>query len=438
MTREARDVYDLEVGRKRVEFSSSLARELYSVEGAKLSLSVLANLTQPLNTLMAVGLRPFAKAMGEAMRNPRKFYGVGRASLAEETGALPVQMYGSDATARLVGETLGDVRANGMAAMLGNPREAYKPVGSALAKGADAFVNASLAAFRYVENFNRSFSQRAGEIYFEQLTEQLARRGEAGLAHRSIGRRITELDLSPDRVLAAVRSNDTQALSEMRTLAGLRTSNETQFKSNYQSMPLWANSSEVGKFAGQFKNYAVGQARFMMRELSLSAAKRDPQRYIRTLATIGVAYPAVGIALTSVRQQLMGQTMAGEQLAAALDDPTTLNIISAGAVAMTMAGGLGIMADMGMTAALGNDYALTRNFLPPAASSMINYLTILGSTTRAAVSGDPQELLTARGAALRELGGVGVAVEERLREREGRADEPRDPIEAIFGASPFS
>jgi hypothetical protein len=71
-------------------------------------------------------------------------------------------------------------------------------------------------------------------------------------------------------------------------------------------------------------------------------------------------------------------------------------------------------------------------------SSFINAYMIAGSVGRAAASGDASELLVARSAALRQFGGVGAAVEERLREREGRAEETPDLIEAVFGSSPFS
>lgn len=432
----ARDVYDLEVGRTRPQFSNSLFREMYSIQGAKLSMSVLYNLSQPLNTIAAFGLRPFVKAMGEAIRHPSRFASFRGGTLAEQTGALPVQMFSSDATMQLLGAMQGDIREHGMAAMLGSPRDAYKPALQAAAKGADWLVNASLAAFRYVENFNRSISQRAGEIYFDQIAEQLARRGEVGLAHRKIGGRLLELDLSPQAVLGAVRRNDDQALREMRVLAGLRVSNETQFRSDYQSMPLWANASELGKFTFQYKTFAINQTRFMMK--MLGRARTDPERFVTMVAPVMLAYPAVGIALTSLRQSLMGPTLAGDQISEALNDPTFANLVIAGTVGMTMAGGLGILADLGMTAALGNSYALARSFVPPTASSLISYGDILGSVGRAAANGDPEELLRARAEALRQFGGAGSIVEQRLREREGRAEESVDPLEAVFGASPFS
>jgi hypothetical protein len=433
----AREVYDMEVGRNRKQ-PSSIVRELHNIEGAKLSMSVLYNLGQPLNTIIDVGMQPFLKAMGEAIRHPSRFASFRGGTLAERSGALPTQIFGSDATLRVVQETLGDVRENGMRAMLGDPREAYKPVARGLARGVDWIVNASLAAFRYVENFNRSISQRMGEIHFEQLAEQLRLKGEVGLKHRAIGQRIRELDLSPDRVLQAVRQGDSQALREMGILAGLRTSDKTQFKSNYQNMPLWANNSELGKFAFRFKNFALNQTKFMIREIGPASARKDPARWVRRVATITAAYPAMGIALTSIRQDLMGPTLAGDQIAEALQDPTVANLLWAGAVGMTMAGGLGIVADMGMTAAVGNEYVLARSFLPPTVSSFINAYMIAGSVGRAAASGDASELLVARSAALRQFGGVGAMLEERLRRREGRAEETPDLIEAVFGSSPFS
>lgn len=427
-----RKLYDLEIGRTRLDPGTAW-RGLYGIQRAKLSLAVLANMSQPINAYMAFGLRPFVRTMAEAIRDPRRFTRLapGR-TIAEQSGALPVKMWGSTASSQLIGDTADDLRQYGFESVMrrfGGPTgivdKALSPLG--------AIVEGSLTAFRMVENFNRSFSQRAAERYFDQLVEQLAKRGEAGFAHRKIGARIREFDLSPQAVLRAVRGDDAQALREMKTLFGLRGSDLTQFRSDYQSMPLWASDSEMGKFALQYKNFAFNQARFMIRQLDPRQFKKDRERYVRTLATIGIAYPAVGIGLTAVRQQLTGPTLAGEELQARLEDPTFLNLAAAGLIGMTLAGGMGILADIGMTATLGNSYAIRSFAIPPAASSIINGVDAFGSAVRGIVNADPDEWRRVRAAGFRELGGLGGIGEQWARELEGTAEEPADIVGAVFG-----
>lgn len=426
----ARDVYDLEIGRTRND-PSAFFRELYGWQAAKLSLALLANSTQSFNTFIRVGLRPLALAARDALMHPRAFTGIGlteRPTVATIAGALPTKAYGSDATVKLINAMTQDIRDVGMTAMLG----AERVIGERAGRAVDTLLDAALTPFRWVENFNRSLAQRAGEYYFDQLVEQLAARGTKGLGSQKIGARLRELGFDPERVLGVVQRGDTVAQRELRTLAGLRTSNETQFQSNYQSMPLWANNSELGRFAFQYKNFAINQARFVLRELSPAAAKRDPARFVRTVATIGAAYPAVGIVLTQARQNMMGPTLSGDQLSELLDDPTLLNVLRAGAISMTLAGSLGILADIGAVAAIGNGFAMRNFFVPPAASTVINLgWEVPGSVMRAITNADAEELYRARSALLREFGGIGAGIEEQLRRREGRSEEPASLTDAV-------
>lgn len=419
-------VVDLELGRNQLKMSK-IGRELYGWQAAKLSLALLANSTQGLNTFMRTGLMPFAKAVRDGIVHARDFSGVSsprheRSTVATRSGALPTKLYQSDATLQLMNTMLDDTRERGAGAIMGVDRALGQRVGNA----ADLALDTMLTPFRWVENWNRSVAQRAGEYYFDQIVHQLQTKGAAGLQSQKIGGRIRELDLTPERVLEMVQRGDADGLREVRTLAGLRVSNETQFRSDYQSMPLYANDSEMGRFFFQYKNFAINQSRFMLRELSPAVAKRDPARAIRALATITLAYPGVGILLTSMRQDLMGPTIAGTQLSEALDDPSVASIVQAGAVAMVLTGGLGILADVGMTAALGNDFSMRNFFVPPAASSIANGWQMIGSVGRGIVNADSEELLKFRTAFLREFGGVGATVEERLRRGEGRSEEPEN------------
>jgi hypothetical protein len=215
-----------------------------------------------------------------------------------------------------------------------------------------------------------------------------------------------ELRFKPDEVLRAPQD----AMTEMSYLAGLRVSNATQFRADVLSMPLWAQSP-LGRFAFQFKSFAINQTRFIINEVF--GRHGDTARRLRAIAVLTTAYPAIGIGLTKARAGLMGETITSEFVDEALARDDVQGWLMAGAAGFATAGALGIVADMIATTALGNKFAASSFFIPPAASTALNALDIGASVVRGLATGDTEQYERAARTLSRELGGLGAAVVEQ-------------------------
>lgn len=403
----ARDVYVREIGKERVNLSPGM-QELYNVQAARLSMSVLPNLGQSANTLLLGELRPFLTAAGRAVRKGR----AGGAA-TERSGALGLQMYDTASTGGVLGSLLGDVRRNGLEEFAGESLASARV--QALRSVRKLVTDVGLWPFRLVEKYvNRNLAQQTGEAYFDQIAEVLRVNGRAGLQIKGIGRRLREFDFDENAILEGVQRGDTQFLDEARVIMGLRMSDATQFKTGIQSLPLWASQSELGRFFFQFKTFTLNQARFLGDVLSPRRAREDPVRFAKTLALVTTVYPAVGIALTSARQSLLGPTISSEFLRERLEDASfediegVYNLLSAGAAGLALAGSAGIIADLALTTALGNRFALFNFAVPPAASTILEGLDAAGAVARAAANGgDEREFARAFQSAAGQLGGVG-------------------------------
>jgi len=433
----ATKVYHLEIGQKDSGLHRNpLLRELYLWQGAKLSLGFLANSTQPLNTLMRVGLRPMIKAGLHLAARVRRDGKRAISKVAEESGALPITFADDPhGVLRLIGEVGAHVRQNGMEGLV-NPAEITKGTLGGIQKLGRGMVGISMGAFRGIESWNRSLSVLAGEAYFDQLVNTLAKQGRKGLEHRKVKFRFNELDLDPEAVLKAVQNGDTSVIAAMRSRSGLRISDSTQFKSGIQSMPLWRNEHPMGQFAYQYKTFGLGQMEFMLKELSPGMFKSDPQRSLRAWGTLLTAFPGIGIAVSAGRASMMGETLSSELIEENLEDPTITNIITAGLVGMVGIGSLGIYADLIMTSLLGNELALKNFIVPPAGSSLINGLQIGSSAFWAMTSGDSSELLHGTRSLSREFGGGGSFIQKAVVEPymfpgAGKAKSTRVPLGTI-------
>ena len=428
----ANKVYMLQIGRDQVNMDT-FARDVYSMQAAKLSLALFANATQGQNTVMAVGLRPFLKAAVASAREGR-----GLPTFAERSGALPTDIWQSGNSLRLTGAMMEDIRMHGVVAGFDDDasRGLFGGPNSLTRKGVEKFLHGPLAtgSFRFVEKFlNRTMAVKAGEFYADDLMKLARKQGVRALQpghSQKLVNRLRELDLDPEAFMNAVQRKDHELLNEIRQVIGLRLSNATQFRSDIADMPLWANTSEMGRFFFQFKGFALGQARFMTKELSPEMLATDPARWARALAMIVTVYPAVGIGLSALRAELMGPTLATEELANALRDPTVGNLLKAGILGSTMAGGFGIMADIGATAYVGNDFALRSFAIPPVGSSILNGIAIAGTAARAAFNHDPSELNNAVGIGLREFGGLGQ-VGKRFFEEDVLGQPPEPEVDLL-------
>lgn len=408
-----RKVYGMMIGRDQIHLTG-FQRDFYNVQAAKLSLAVLANSTQSLNSIVMTGLRPFLRGAWAAVQEGR-----GLATFAERSGAIPTDLFQGSGMFRIIGESLHDLRLQGIpgyategSLLLGEPASIRRSLSEGLIRGSGVGI------FRLVEKYlNRTLAVKGGQAYFDDIVNALRKRGVRALTDDSkAARRLLDLDIEPQAVMDALQRGDHVLLDQMRAVAGLRVSNATQFKSDLLSLPLLANEHWFGKFFAQFKTFAIGQARWMTKELSVESFKRDPARWARAFAAVTTVYPAVGIGLTALRSRIMGPTLSAQELEDALRDPSVVNLIYAGVLGITMAGAYGIIADVGATALVGNDFALRSFFIPPAGSSLINGLHMGGLAFKAITDPDGDHLYTAVDVFGREFGGVGSAGTRYLRD----------------------
>lgn len=426
----AKKLLDMEVGRveKRVpEFMEGIFRW----QAAKLSLAVLPNMTQTINVAIKAGLSAYVRGLLVSTQKdllPSLFRGgaftqAGRAKLREH-----VQMTGA-----LANDMLDDIRFRGMDAML--PDDVRAQLASPTQKVIRKVEDFSLIAFNHVEAANRTISQRAGEIYFEDQVKRLA----VNPADRLATLRLRELNINPETVVGLLQQgrtpNTAGLLDELKLLAGKRMSDLTQFRtSQVATRGLWAQHP-LGRAMFQFKTFAAGQAEFMTREIFRQAKAKDFGRLAQTLGVLSVAMPGVGVALTKTRQGMMGDTLASDRVDAAFEDPTFMNILAGGIGAMASVGALGIMADVATTAYVGNKFALQSFFLFPMASTGINVLDIGASVGRGLFGQDVGEFERALRVASREFGGLGGVTTNILEEGEVIATpEQRRELAGGFGS----
>jgi hypothetical protein len=235
---------------------------------------------------------------------------------------------------------------------------------------------------------------------------QQLERLRANPADQIARRRLQELRFKPDQVLQA----NADDVTEMMYLAGQRISNETQFRADILSMPLWAQSG-LGRFVFQFKSFAINQARFIANEVF--GKHGDTARRVRAIALLTTLYPAAGIGISKARSGLMGETIVSEFIDRQLDREDIQGVLLAGIAGVATAGAFGIVADMIATASTGNKFALGSFFVSPTFSTMLNAIDIAASVARGAIDADPVEFERAARTASRELGGIGATLVEQ-------------------------
>lgn len=384
-------LHDLVIGRERTVLEGAL-RDLHSWQSAKLSLSVLANLTQIGNTIMRTSLRDTAGALFDVMRS-----GPGKA-------ARHAREVGEDVFSLLSEANEAGVRELDRSWVTGPLRQI---------KG--SIENISTKAFNLVEVYaNRGVAQQAGERYFMRTLESLRANPRDTLARA----RMRELRFDADGLLGRGDADITEAMY----LAGQRISGQTQFRVNAATMPLWWNHP-LGRFVYQFKSFAVAQTKAVVD--GLTAGRRgDWPRTFRTLAVLSTLYPAMSLATVKLREALLGETMSSKAINEMLDDPASAQAIMGYAALLASTGSLGILADMTVTTMLGNRFAASSFFIPPAAGSILNGLDIGWSVFAGTANADPAEYEKAVRTFGRETGGIGAAFVYQLMgdpKRGGRA-----------------
>lgn len=397
----AQKVGNLLLGREQNRLPEWLSG-LMDWQSAKLSTSVIANLTQvPLNVPMRVGIGNTVRGVVDFLRNDKWFKALlsmdptVMAEHAREAGAI---IYGAK----------NDILGQGMPAII-PPEAAQTMLGRAMQTTKAGILDASTRLFEYVETANRAISVRAGERYFEQQVERLAANPEDSLALRRLQEAFPSPRAIEEIMQRATNGDHDGMLDEFKMLMGKRISDQTQFKSNALTRPLFSESP-AGAMLYQFKQFSMQQAEFMARELTAWKHDGDLPRTLRAIALPMVLFPAVSVAAIKSRQWLMGESITSQKLDAAFRDPTFVNIITAGTAAILTTGTIGIMGDAIGTAMLGNRNALNTFLQPPVVSTFYNTLEAAVSPLKAMYMGDYKEIEKGIRAASREFGGIGATI----------------------------
>lgn len=173
--------------------------------------------------------------------------------------------------------------------------------------------------FSAVEKFNRVVAANAGREFAKQMAGRLLRDSTDKLARRSL----KEIGLSPARILEQGGLTVDDVL-----MAGLKTSNKTQFRAGVQDLPLFWSSPE-GKVLTQFKNFSFNQTKFIKEAILGEAMRGNLQPMIRAISLA----PILGEGVQDVRSILSGKKR----------DKIGLERIAEN---MSAAGGFGIVADL--------------------------------------------------------------------------------------------
>ena len=330
--------------------------------GAKLSFSVIPNVAGWVNSAVFSGFGNTVKAMSNTFlkRNPK--------AALEAVG---------------VATSLDDLYRHTFT--IGGPLER-----SGVDRVLEGFARGTLkySGFAATENFNRAVSSTAS---FYQLRKYLAQALDGRLRGDNYGvaaRYFNELGLSLDDLVArgqAVAAQSGRSVGQIglhevfhqgRTVNGFpvelgelevalgRAAGTTQFVPNLVRRPVWANSPG-GRVMYQFKNFAVGHARFVRDQVLVEAARGN----YRPLARMLAIYPVMGELVGDARSLLTGRDRPDNGISRYLD-----NVLAVG--------GLGIASDTMMAARYGR---LPEFVMGPGASDA---LTVFGNLASGNLEGN--------------------------------------------------
>lgn len=105
-------------------------------------------------------------------------------------------------------------------------------------------------------------------------------------------------NLTPEHIRQAMFENTNQKLFIQSAAR-----NRSQF----------ATSNAMGRLVSMYHGYGAAQANFIQKELIKAYKLRDPMSMLKTMAVLGVVFPAVGTAVHSLEQVWMHPSNAGEK-----------------------------------------------------------------------------------------------------------------------------
>ncbi len=273
--------------------SAKLSRTLRMLQGFKLGLSAIPNVSQgALNSLLASDLRStLAGAKGLMSKEGRRF--------AMQSGA-----------------SLEGV-VNEMVNYAGGENAAL----SKFLKG---------VGFTATEQANRIFAANAGVTYARRMLDRLKANPQDGRALKVLD----ELGLDTETLLKKGKIGGDDAL-----MAAKKFSDLTQFRADAKDLPLFA-STPTGKVFFQFKQYIYGQTRLLHREVVEEFSAGRFGRGTRALLVLGVVFPMAGEVIQDLRSMITGKKRDSDALKRYFDD-------------MAATGALGVLQDAVSAAAYG-------------------------------------------------------------------------------------
>ncbi len=399
--------FEIETGKHRLDFSKlgTVLSGLQDWQAAKLSLSFLPNLAQPLNAGIRGGYMNMFKALSEvpsAMINRSKTIDY-LERRGEPAARHFAESWGTTRPARVMQSLLGEVEESGLSRL-------SDVIPSTYMKTKNVAINMLSYLFNVSELFvNRYVSSRVGEMVFEQEAEAFA--GGTVKRQALAAARLKGLGFDAERVVGAMQK-DPDAFAEMKMSASQVFNRQTQFHGDTMSLPLWA--SKGGEGAGgelmrlmlQFKTFPISQGRFIARELS-AFQRGDTARSVRAIGALTTAFPILGYGLAKARSTLIGNTITTDMLERNLHDPTVFNLLAAGAASTMMVGSLGIMADTVGNVLQGNKFSAMGLFVPPTVDSLWDFADVGRSVVAGIATGNSKHFEHAARQGAREMGGIG-------------------------------
>lgn len=234
-----------------------------------------------------------------------------------------------------------------------------------------------LSGFSWTERLNRTIGAVAGKHHAEWLVSRLVKNP----SNKAVRTELRTIGIDPTAVL----SNGGKLTDMDYFRAAQEVVNQTQFRARPGDLPLWT-SSPAGRVAFQFKQFAFNQTK-LVKDRLVKQWITNPEFALRNAVTGTASYKVGGMLFGRGRQEIrkaVAAELSGEQLVFPENpDPELVSVIVSGSKSVgapltideakvlaswyqdvTMAGGIGLMADIWDHAAFGDRSAASFFFGP--------------------------------------------------------------------------
>ena len=247
---------------------------------SKLGQAVIANASQPILSFISSDAKSFVRGVREAFTtNGKEFAGMTGSAL--------------DSTMAQIVHDLGGTR-----------------LGQTVLQG---------TGFNKVEKFNRVLAANIGKNYAENTWQKLQYAlNTDGVRVDFYKRELTRLNIDPIEALSRGRLTDDDLYK-----AGQKFTKRTQFSTGPQDLPMEA-TSELGKFAFQFKTFSFKAGQYMKDEI-LTEAKRGNYKPLMKAAMV---MPLSGEIVNDVQALINGRTRSDNIVERIADDVASVGGLS--------------------------------------------------------------------------------------------------------------